>query len=187
MDLKKTINGQLPSLANPNQLMPPEGDKPVFYSKTGALLLGQRETYGAMTLGFVSTATTARASTAKIISGPYLDASITLDPCVLSPDVFMLNPNLTANRTWTLPTATAFVTYLKSLLGPENVTCNFCWKIYIVNSSASTLTFNTGGTNISVIGGDGGNGVINGYSGGELVFVIVTIIPGTETVYIYIT
>jgi len=186
MDLRKTISTQLPLLSNPNQFMPPEGDKPVFYSKTGALLLAQRETYGGMDVYSAATLAAARSSTARIITGPYISGAITLDPAMLAPDIFLLNPNPAGNITWTMPTATAVVTYLKQLLGTENVVSNFCWKIHLVNGGAGIITFNLAFTGISVVGGDGGNGLLAAYGARDMVFVLTSVVPGGEAIIVYL-
>jgi len=181
MDLRKTISTQRPALLNPNQFMPPEGDKPVFYSKTGALLLAQRETYGAMTIGNALDLPTLKSLNSKILFGAYFNANITLDPCSISPEIFLLHIQPSANLSWQLPDAVNMINYLKTAFGTENIACNFCWKVYIVNQTGTWTVLLLSGANSAVIGGG-----ITPNQGAELIFVLTNITPGSEQLKCYI-
>ena len=180
-DLKKVISGQLPALGISNRMPPPEGDKPVFYSKMGSLELAQPPILFSQVATNCTSLAVAKAAGGGILYGSYFDASIQLDASIVTPLVSLIYFQPTAARSLQLPDAATLVAYLQSLFGAENVVANIVYQIQILNASAGANTVTiTAGANAFVFGGTtGALGAIGQNTGVTLNMRISSVTPGS--------
>lgn len=104
----------------------------------------------------------------------YFDRALTnMDPAVLSPERCLIVFNITASRTWTLPTSEALILWLKSVYGEDNIYAGMSWEIKFHNRSTDT-------TGIAVTIADPAGGGLTASRGIKTIITQGSFLTGTD-------
>jgi hypothetical protein len=145
----------------------------------------------------VTSAAEARlASGSQIVSGTYFSAgNVTLDPSVIDLRKLMVRvDSQAAARTWTLPTPTDTIAYLKTQFGPENIVAGLCWNIIFNNDNGggvgivlrvATPAPPQAVTTYGFSGAGPFDRTINAKTTTKVYFVLTNVTPGSEAMTYY--
>lgn len=187
-------------LSAANQAKNPDSDQYVFYNRAGFLdtdvppmLSSIRETVvtneAGLRLNGDSQILASQAAT------DYFSTNTTLLPLAVDPRRLLIRASgQSANHVLTLPGPTVLLQYLKNYYGAENITAGTCWKVIFLNDNGAAAPGFTMTLRLPVVvapevvlsfGFTAGDRVIAQKTSCELLFMIRSVTPGSESVAYY--
>ena len=193
-DLRKVSTTLRPGLGSANRFAPPEGDRGVFYAKTGFLvpdlpvLSWTPPDIAADTLSQIQT----KPSNSIIIGAYFRTAQTPLDVSAIDicRSIIGNDTGLAGNITHTLPTAPVILAGLKDATSYRDITPGTGWKwTYINDDNGSTVTLDFSAAGFTSFGtSSGGNThVIAASSQATIKFLVTSTTPGSETITVFVT
>lgn len=205
-DIRKVIsplNGPSTTVGNTKT---PEGDRPVFYNRSGQLDLDQPFIYSTIkTNNLVANAATSLNSAAsfQILGGTFYSSTNTLNACDFDPYHFLIRCVPGAAIVLTFPDpggAAGIIPYLKSKYGAENITDGMMWRIRFINDVVTAgrnvtlrlVTPGAGNGSIATVGiqpvGGNWDDVMNAQNtspnsnSSQFVILLTNVTPGSEAI-----
>lgn len=197
MDIRKVISPLNAPTFSATTLKVPEGDRPVYYTKTG--FLDSEHPLICSSVSFTNGITTAAGSQAvsnnQILRGNYFGTTGTFTASDLDPrrDKIIAS-GVSGTNTMSFPTPTVHIAYLKQMYGPENILPGLKWKIQFINDTGGSgnlwvlsfpqtqtcYGFGSTGSATYDLKLDGGDG--NSKNSGSIEFLITNVKPGSEAI-----
>ena len=183
-----------------NNLKAPEGDRIVFYNRSGFLDTDYPPVMSAVKEATITNISTLRLNShAPILTSAaagYFAVTGTLDPAAVDPRrlIIKVAGQADAAQILTLPTPGTLVRYLKSYYGPENVPAGLCWELRFLNDNGAgfAITIQAPTATAPEIATNYGFGAttplqrtVNAKTTTTFLFLILSTTPGSEAVAYY--